>query len=162
MLWILFDDFPFWIYSPTGHMVNDLGGWRVHPGYLTLSILLSENSKIFVKPWNTIPYSTVISWDTCKFLTLLKYMWLLSLFCFSALLIEKECKSWLRRCTLQREREREREIDRDRDRDVLFPFIYEDLWHFSPKNRCGKLQKFQDPGCRKSIWAQKKGALVVV
>lgn len=43
------------------------------------------------------------------------------------------------------------ERERERDRDVLFPFISEDLGHFSPKFRCGKLQKIQDPGCRKSI-----------
>lgn len=147
-----FDDFPFGYIAQQVTWWMILGGWRVHPGYLTLSILLSEKSMIFVKPWNTIPYSTVISWDTCRFLTLLKYMWLLSLFLILlALLIEKEFKSWLHRCT---------ERERERDRDVLFPIIYEDLWHFSPKFRCGKVQKFQDPGCRKPIWTMKKGALV--
>ena len=125
-LWIFFEWFSFWIYSPTGHMREwswggdefTLDTWH----WVSYSV---KKSMIFVKPWNTIPYSTVISWDTCRFLTLLKYMWLLSLFLILlALLIEKEFKSWLHRCT----EEREREIEM-----CCFPIIYEDLWHFSPK-----------------------------
>ena len=154
MLWIFFDDFPFGYIAQQVTWWMILGGWRVHPGYLTLSILLSEKSMIFVKPWNTIPYSTVISWDTCRFLTLLKYMWLLSLFLILlALLIEKEFKSWLHRCT---EREREREIEM-----CCFPSFTKTCGIFLQNFDVAKSKNFRIPVVGNPSEQWKKGALVV-